>query len=118
MTDVTSIAADAIAAAWTRWQCYHQLHHKREKLSVAEMDAQFELVATGLVLDDEQVQELFRNNAEQFLALLTPLPTFHDNFENVKQFHFTFVSAAMFLDQYLQLIDQSQVEKNMLLLVQ
>ncbi|CAH0486445.1 unnamed protein product [Peronospora farinosa] len=108
---MTSTVANAVAIAWTRWQRYHQLHHKREDLSVAEMEVQFELVAIGLALADEQVQELFRDDAEPFLALLTPLPTFEDKFENVKQFHFTFVSAAMLLDQYLQLSNELEEKK-------
>lgn len=107
------MSTDALAAAWTRWQRYHRLHHKRKGFSIAEMEAQFEMVATGLVLDDEQVQVLFRNDAEQFIALLTPLPTFQVNFETANQFHFTFVSAAMLLDQYLQLLDPfDEVQKH------
>ncbi|RMX68054.1 hypothetical protein DD238_002874 [Peronospora effusa] len=108
---MTSTIANAVAIAWTRWQRYHQLHHKREDLSVAEMEVQFELVAIGLALPDEQVQELFRDDAEPFLALLTPLPTFEDKFEDVKQFHFTFVSATMLLDQYLQLSNELEEKK-------
>ncbi|KAG7376577.1 hypothetical protein PHYPSEUDO_013130 [Phytophthora pseudosyringae] len=94
--------AMAVAAAWTRWQRHQQLHRTRVAPDEAEAEAQFELVATGLALRDEQVQELFRDGAQAFTALLTPLPTPQDAAEGVRRFHFTLVVAAALLDRQLQ----------------
>ncbi|POM57916.1 SpoU rRNA Methylase family, partial [Phytophthora palmivora] len=92
----------ALAAAWTRWQRYHELHRGRVELGVAEVEAQFELVATGLALDDKQVQALFQDDAQPFISLLTPLPNVENEHEDIRRFHFTLVAARALLDQYLQ----------------
>ncbi|KAG6615371.1 SpoU rRNA Methylase family [Phytophthora cinnamomi] len=97
------MAAAAIAVCWTRWQRFHELHRARVELGVAEAEAQFELVATGLALPREELQKLFRDDAEQFVAMLTPLPS---TAEHDRQFHFTLVAAAVLLRQYLQPGDQ------------
>jgi tRNA G18 (ribose-2'-O)-methylase SpoU len=99
MAEVTA-AEVAVAAAWTRWQRYRELHGDHKALDVAGAEAQFELVATGIALSQREIQEVFDDDAKTFVALLTPLPAVkHD-----ERYHFTLVAAAVLLDQQLQTI--------------
>ncbi|KAE9119960.1 hypothetical protein PF005_g7941 [Phytophthora fragariae] len=101
------MATAAISASWARWQRFHELHRGRVELDVAEAEAQFELVATGLSLPPIELQNLFQDDAEQCVAMLTPLPATQ---EHDQQFHFTLVSAALLLRQYLQSKDQQSTQ--------
>ena len=111
---VTTRAAEAVAAAYTRWQHYHELHRGREPLESVELETQFELVATGLVaLDENQIFEMFQADAQLFVALLTPFLTLAvddlDSFQQQQQqIQFTFVCAAEMLSKYLHGIKLSK----------
>ncbi|ETP30757.1 hypothetical protein F442_20307 [Phytophthora nicotianae P10297] len=103
---------EAIAAAWARWQRFHELNRSVLELDVAEMEAQFELVATGLSLNDKQVQELFRDDAHGLIKLLTPLPIATDD---VRRFHFTLVASSVILEGYLQSLEVPEEQATRLL---
>ncbi|KAL4172509.1 hypothetical protein KRP22_007673 [Phytophthora ramorum] len=104
------MAAAAIDAAWTRWRHLQELHGGHAVLDVAESEAQFELVAAGLVLSQNQVQELFEDDAEAFVGLLWPLPSVGEDPETDKRSHFTLVAAAALLDQFLQSSEQQAAQ--------
>ncbi|KAG3117618.1 hypothetical protein PI125_g3607 [Phytophthora idaei] len=103
---------EAMAAAWARWQRFHGLHRDPVELDVADMEAQFELVATGLILSDNKIHELFRDDAQALISLLTPFPPAIDD---VRRFHFTLVASSVLLDEYLQLIESSEAQATLLL---
>ncbi|KAF1787996.1 Alpha/beta knot methyltransferase [Phytophthora cactorum] len=98
--------------SWARWQRFHGLHRGPVELDVAEMEAQFELVATGLILSDNKIHELFRDDAQALITLLTPFPPAIDD---VRRFHFTLVASSVLLDEYLQLIESSEAQATLLL---
>ncbi|KAG1695948.1 hypothetical protein DVH05_018935 [Phytophthora capsici] len=100
----------ALAAAWTRWQRLHVQHQSHLELGIAEAEAQFELVATGLVLSDEQVQKLFQDDTSDAVSLLTPLPTLESDEESCRRYHFALVAVGVLLDQFLQ-SHEEQVER-------
>ncbi|KAL3662184.1 hypothetical protein V7S43_012983 [Phytophthora oleae] len=105
----------ALAAAWTRWQRLHVLHRGRIELGIAEAEAQFELVATGLVLSDEQVHILFGDDAQVVTSLLTPLPTIESDGESNRRYHFSLVAVGVLLDQFLQSSEASEEQAKRLL---
>ncbi|CAI5733748.1 unnamed protein product [Hyaloperonospora brassicae] len=96
-------AAAAVAAAFTRWQRYHELHRGRATLERVEVEAQFALVATGLAASDDLLLEMFQDDAELFVAFLAPLLTFENDERDIRRrLQFTLVCAGEMLDRYLQ----------------
>ncbi|TDH71187.1 hypothetical protein CCR75_007349 [Bremia lactucae] len=89
---------DIISAAWKRWQRFQRAHHGSVELDVKAKEAQYELVALGLTLHVNEVQDLFIEDARVLLSLLTPLPTALTDLESVNRFHFTLVASTILLD--------------------
>uniref|UniRef100_K3WD53 tRNA/rRNA methyltransferase SpoU type domain-containing protein n=1 Tax=Globisporangium ultimum (strain ATCC 200006 / CBS 805.95 / DAOM BR144) TaxID=431595 RepID=K3WD53_GLOUD len=110
--ECVALVAAQIANAWCRWRLRADRSAVGAVVSVpaaahtnqqsADEEAQYELVAMGLVatLSDAQLQQLLYDDGSAILALVLPL---HEAFANdPRRFHFTLVVLAKLVAQALE----------------